>query len=33
MALRLAVLSFVLGLAGLVLAELIARGVRRRMGR
>jgi molybdate transport system permease protein len=33
MALRLAVLSFVLGLAGLVLAELIVRGVRRRMGR
>lgn len=32
-ALRLAVLSFVLGLAGLVLAELIARGVRRRLGR
>jgi molybdate transport system permease protein len=33
MALRLAVLSFVLGLSGLVLSELIARGVRRRLGR
>jgi molybdate transport system permease protein len=33
MALRLAVLSFVLGLSGLVLAEVIARGLRRRLGR
>jgi molybdate transport system permease protein len=32
-ALRLAVLSFVLGLTGLVLAELFARGMRRRLGR
>jgi molybdate transport system permease protein len=33
MALRLAVLSFGLGLGGLLLSELIARGVRRRLGR
>jgi molybdate transport system permease protein len=33
MALRLAGLSFVLGLGGLVLAEILARGVRRRLGR
>jgi len=32
-ALRLAVLSFVLGLTGLVLSELFARGLRRRLGR
>jgi molybdate transport system permease protein len=32
-ALRLAVLSFVLGLTGLVLSELLARGMRRRLGR
>jgi molybdate transport system permease protein len=32
-ALRLAVLSFVLGLSGLVLSELLARGMRRRLGR
>jgi molybdate transport system permease protein len=32
-ALRLATLSFVLGLAGLVLSELLARGLRRRLGR
>lgn len=32
-ALRLAVLSFVLGLTGLVLSELLARGLRRRLGR
>ena len=32
-ALRLAILSFVLGLTGLVLAELLARGLRRRLGR
>jgi molybdate transport system permease protein len=32
-ALRLAVLSFVLGLSGLMIAELIARGMRRRLGR
>ena len=33
MALRLAVLSFALGLTGLVLSELLVRGVRRRLGR
>jgi molybdate transport system permease protein len=33
MALRLAVLSFVLGLGGLLLSEALARGVRRRLGR
>jgi molybdate transport system permease protein len=33
MALRLAGLSFVLGLGGLILAEILARGVRRRLGR
>jgi molybdate transport system permease protein len=33
MALRLAALSFILGLGGLVLSELLARGVRRRLGR
>ena len=32
-ALRLAILSFVLGLIGLVLSELLARGMRRRLGR
>jgi molybdate transport system permease protein len=32
-ALRLAILSFVLGLTGLVLSELLARGMRRRLGR
>ena len=32
-ALRLAVLSFVLGLTGLVLSELLARVLRRRLGR
>ena len=32
-ALRLAVLSFVLGLTGLILSELFARGLRRRLGR
>ena len=32
-ALRLAILSFVLGLSGLVLSELLARGMRRRLGR
>jgi molybdate transport system permease protein len=32
-ALRLATLSFVLGLTGLVLSELLARGLRRRLGR
>jgi molybdate transport system permease protein len=32
-ALRLAVLSFALGLTGLVLSELLARGLRRRLGR
>ncbi len=32
-ALRLAVLSFALGLSGLVLSELLVRGVRRRLGR
>jgi molybdate transport system permease protein len=32
-ALRLAILSFVLGLTGLILSELLARGVRRRLGR
>jgi molybdate transport system permease protein len=32
-ALRLAVLSFILGLTGLILSELLARGVRRRLGR
>jgi molybdate transport system permease protein len=32
-ALRLAMLSFVLGLTGLVLSELLARGLRRRLGR
>jgi molybdate transport system permease protein len=32
-ALRLALLSFVLGLTGLVLSELLARGMRRRLGR
>ena len=32
-ALRLAVLSFVLGLTGLILSELLARGLRRRLGR
>jgi molybdate transport system permease protein len=33
MALRLAGLSFVLGLGGLILSEVLARGVRRRLGR
>jgi molybdate transport system permease protein len=33
MALRLAMLSFILGLGGLVLSEILARGVRRRLGR
>ncbi len=33
LALRLAILSFALGLAGLLLAELLVRGVRRRLGR
>lgn len=33
MALRLAILSFLLGLAGLLAAELLVRGVRRRLGR
>lgn len=33
MALRLAGLSFVLGLGGLILSEILARGVRRRLGR
>jgi len=33
MALRLAGLSFILGLGGLVLSEILARGVRRRLGR
>jgi molybdate transport system permease protein len=32
-ALRLAVISFVLGLTGLILSELLARGMRRRLGR
>ncbi len=32
-ALRLAVLSFILGMTGLILSELLARGVRRRLGR
>ncbi len=33
MALRLAVLSFVLGFSGLMLSEMLARGMRRRLGR
>jgi molybdate transport system permease protein len=33
LALRLAILSFALGLAGLLVAELLVRGVRRRLGR